>query len=424
VTDIRDGSVTERVFPRFPVRIGRNPLNDFVVDFPFLSQFHLVLELEGSRLLLRDLGSRNGTHLRTTGRVPAHQPVDLGPAGYEFAVTSLLFQASPVDIPEAAEPLDLSRAALLDGAPAAPPESTPQELYEARARLRPAFDEYRASWGRLQQALVGALGAMSAPGRAAILQEFAAASPAVAAEPDFRRISELAQVDVSKADTQGQARVESVALTAIKEVASRYVGDRPLESAADVVRFVGALRATLDAFFKAFIPLRDGHKQFESKMDIRRGSIAPPPLDGSVSVRDARTPAELARLLLDWRNPRAEAITGIESTFADLMIHQVALLDGVMRGVKSLLNELSPAAIEATAARKSRSFTFGPFRWEHLWRQFVERHSDLADEEKEAFGLIFGKDFVSAYTKFAAQARTEESPTSAAAFDGRAPPPR
>ena len=92
VTNTQDRNMIERTFDRFPVRIGRNPLNDFQIDSPFVSQFHAVLELTGNTLMLRDLGSKNGTSLRGSGKVASHQVVDLGPSNYEFAISSLFFQ--------------------------------------------------------------------------------------------------------------------------------------------------------------------------------------------------------------------------------------------------------------------------------------------------------------------------------------------
>jgi type VI secretion system protein ImpI len=83
------------------------------------------------------------------------------------------------------------------------------------------------------------------------------------------------------------------------------------------------------------------------------------------------------------------------------MIHQVALLNGVMEGVKTLLAELSPEAIEALAERKQRgALGIGPFRYKQLWDAYTERHKDLAEEERFAFELIFGPRFAAAYKRF------------------------
>lgn len=43
--------------------IGRDPANDVVVDDPNVSRFHACVVREGEKVMLRDLGSRNGTRL-------------------------------------------------------------------------------------------------------------------------------------------------------------------------------------------------------------------------------------------------------------------------------------------------------------------------------------------------------------------------
>src|SRR5678816_580302 len=83
---------------RFPVRIGRNELNDFRLDSAFVSQFHAVIELHDGRLYLRDLGSLNGTLLRGAGRAPANTPLDLEQYAGEFAIVTLIIQLRLVDV--------------------------------------------------------------------------------------------------------------------------------------------------------------------------------------------------------------------------------------------------------------------------------------------------------------------------------------
>jgi type VI secretion system protein ImpI len=119
-------------------------------------------------------------------------------------------------------------------------------------------------------------------------------------------------------------------------------------------------------------------------------------------VEDALTAEELASALLDWRKQRRpESNQAIEWVFADLMIHQMAMMTGVMQGVKSLLAELSPAAIEKALEdprRGAGGLQIGPFRYKQLWEMYATRHADLAEEDKEAFEVIFGPEFARAYT--------------------------
>lgn len=399
VTNTLDGSVMERTFDRFPVRIGRNPLSDLALDFPYVSQFHAILELQGQQLMLRDLGSRNGTHLRSAGRVPPHQPVDLGPHNYEFAISTLLFQAYPAEVRP-----DQAKLRLRGSTFAVDPEQAAQlrgqafgASAEIKREIKPYYDAYRAAWTQLFQLVSVRAGNLSAEEKQRLLEELAKESPGMAGEADFQRLASFAQARVSGVAVAQGTRNEQMALQAVKELASSYVPNRPLEGPADLLVFLAKLQGVLDVFFKSFIPLRDGYKQFETKMEIRRATMKPNQI-AQMSVETAKDPKSLAAGLLDWGDDSNEGPRQIEGTFADLMIHQVAMLDGVMRGVKSLLAELAPPAIEKLAEKKG-GLKFGPFRFEQLWKTYAERHSDLADEEKETFGLIFGPQFVKAYTQ-------------------------
>ena len=112
--------------------------------------------------------------------------------------------------------------------------------------------------------------------------------------------------------------------------------------------------------------------------------------------------AELAASLLDWRRDDARPRANLRASLAELMMHQVALLRGVMRGVKALLTELSPAVIEEALEREppARGALGRMFSRPDPWTVYKRRHSDLADEENERFRLLFGSDFVSEYRQF------------------------
>jgi type VI secretion system protein ImpI len=407
VTNTTDGTFFERTFDRFPVRIGRNPLSDLQLDFPYVSQFHVILELQGQQLMLRDLGSRNGTFVRS-GRVAPHEPLDLGPSQYEFAISILHFQAFPAEVAPESAPLRMRGASFaLDPAAAAAIRAQASALAggaspavdQVKQSLEPLYQSYRAAWTVVFQTLSTRAAALSHADRTRLLQELANEHPPLASEPDFQRLAKFASAKLQTGLGQDDERI---ALQAVKELASSYLPGRVIEGAKDLVAFVTRVQAVLDVFLKSFVPLRDGYKQFETKMDIRRGTLRPQQVVPT-SVEGAQDPRALAAGLLDWNDQTTDGPRAIEATFADLMIHQVAILDGVMRGVKSLLHELSPTAIEGLADKKGRG-GFGPFRFEGLWKTFVERHSDLADEEKETFGLIFGPEFVQAYTRMAKDA--------------------
>ena len=98
IHNTRDHSIREVTVARFPVRLGRDRFNDVVIDRPYVASFHATLELSEGKLLLRDLGARNGLLLRRKGRVTQNGTVDLEDAAYEFAIVDHVFTVSPINV--------------------------------------------------------------------------------------------------------------------------------------------------------------------------------------------------------------------------------------------------------------------------------------------------------------------------------------
>ena len=63
-------------FGRSPVRLGRNQLNDLVVNESFVSQWHGIIRFDGQRAVYVDLGSTNGTAVNGQ-RIPKNVEVPL-----------------------------------------------------------------------------------------------------------------------------------------------------------------------------------------------------------------------------------------------------------------------------------------------------------------------------------------------------------
>ena len=115
----------------------------------------------------------------------------------------------------------------------------------------------------------------------------------------------------------------------------------------------------------------------------------------------------------------------LRGSFADLMMHQVALLNGVMSGVKALLTELAPGTIEKAAMREQgrRSWLTRLFTRVDAWDLYKRRHSDLADEENERFRLLFGAEFADEYRQFVKEARDAGGEGRPGLFPSSPPPP-
>ena len=119
------------------------------------------------------------------------------------------------------------------------------------------------------------------------------------------------------------------------------------------------------------------------------------------------SPAQFAEQLLRWDDDTSAVRNRLRMSFAELMMHQVALLNGVMSGVKALLTELAPATIERAATKEKSRLTglAGFLARIDPWATYKKRHSDLADEENERFRLLFGKEFVDEYRQFTREAK-------------------
>ncbi len=185
------------------------------------------------------------------------------------------------------------------------------------------------------------------------------------------------------------------AFAAVQQLAKRYVG-RDATTPAEVASFADRLRATLDEFLLGYPALVESMSRFEEQVAVQAR-----PCDALPS-----SPAQLAAGLLDWATESDSLRRRLRASFAELTMHQMALLNGLMSGVKALLTELSPARIEKTAA----DHRHGLFGRVDPWTEYKRRHSDLADEENERFRLLFGPEFVEEYRQFTREVAVPEGP--------------
>jgi hypothetical protein len=196
--------------------------------------------------------------------------------------------------------------------------------------------------------------------------------------------------------------IDTLALQGLRELAASLVPGVPLESTGDVARFITKIHDALEVFCRTFIPLRDGYSQFVSSLDLQRASVRTAQRSTAYrSVEAAHTPEAMAMALLNPKDRSFDAPNAVEGILADLMLHQLALLEGVMRGVRALLEELSPENIERNAG------THLPFgKYKALWQTYERIFEDLY-EERQTFAVLFGPDFTAAYRQYRAGKQTE-----------------
>jgi hypothetical protein len=195
--------------------------------------------------------------------------------------------------------------------------------------------------------------------------------------------------------------LEALALRGLRELAASLVPGRSLESASDVAALITKLHDALEIFCRCFIPVREGSSRFVPTADLESTARERCRARSSayIAVERAREPHAIAAALLDWRNPAQDAPAAVENIFADLVLQQVMLEEGALRGVRALLRELSPDRIEQSADGSGRIGTLFSGRHRALWEHYAARHQELEDAN-EALTDLFGAEFARAYQRY------------------------
>jgi type VI secretion system protein ImpI len=267
----------------------------------------------------------------------------------------------------------------------------PAEIQNIRER----YDAYRKSWSELRTSIQDATMARSGEERGSFVTWLSSEFGSLSHEPDFHHLA--ASAGAKALAMRDTAQEQAIALEGLRELSGEYAPDAPTpETADDIVQFLTRVRAVLDAFFKAYLPLRDGQRELEKELGIRSS------VTSTDAIEIADSPQALAAALLGPWDEGEQPIELVESTLADVMIHHIAMLNGVMNGAKHILAEISPDAVRAAAANLqkrgvlSRGFGGG---YKVLWQAFERCHADLAEEEKQLFALLFGRQFHQAFAQ-------------------------
>lgn len=431
VEDAEGGRALQLAFLKSPVRIGRGELNDLQLDRPFVSTYHGLVQFDDDGVRYVDLGSTNGSTLdgspldrNTLVLIPPGAEVEIGTYSLRFERRTT--GERPVVAPRMTAYAE--RAARIEPAPEPLPEFArgapdPASLVEAvpdtRSRVEPEdsgrvdellqgalldldlhYTSYRGSWEYLRAAVEGSVAAMEPRDRAIALERLASRYPSLALEPQFRDLlpghGQVAPAAVptpasAPATGGGAARSDlgSHAVQMLQAFGQSYLPGAPLATREDVDGLLGRAAAVLETFARSFLELRRGYEEFGREMGVRTVQ------QGGMLHRapDAR---KLLEYLLD---PSAQGRDReLQRAFADFMIHQVALLRGVVDGAQALLAELSPEAIGKRAP--SRTFAL---RGAELWKAYEERYHEIADEDAAISELLFGNEFARAYAAMAGE---------------------
>ena len=407
VDNLKTGTSQQWAFARSPVRIGRNPMNDIALDAPFISQWHGLVRFDENVTEYFDLGSTNGT-LANGQRLTKHSPVTVG-GNVELRVLDLRFYCwrgpAPAGMMAEAETHqslsghtrtvvdaeNRTRAGAVDSVARFP------QLVQHVRQLRPLYDAYRQAWQNLVHGIRQIQSTLPADLQESAILMMQREMPALAGEDDFRKIAEERKVALA-----GSAAQAAGAAQIVTEFARALVPQLAITSLADLEKFLVRAATVLETSARAFVELRKGHTQFGSQMAVRTvGEMTP--------LHQAEEPAQVLAYLLDVQADATARIQELTCAYADIMIHQVALLNGMMEGVRSLLQRLGP---ERSSARRRRTASWAgcwPFRAGMLWRRFKARHSEFIEEERQLSAAVFGAEFARAYAQVAGEDPADKS---------------
>jgi type VI secretion system FHA domain protein len=420
VFDAETGTTSEYKFANSPVRIGRNPLNDLSLPFAFVSGWHAVIRFDDESARFFDLGSTNGT-LLDGRRVQAGEPVEIGELlSVTIGKLELRMSRGPATNTRTPAPADLRPDAqwntpgavaptaawqVVGGEPGrvGPPSLAPRpvasagtahvpmhEIHDAVAGLRPHVDGYRGAWRGLLGAVQQTLSRMDAGTRQFALTVMQREFPELAHEPEYQSL--LAEAGVgTTTPVRATAPAPDVSGPVAKLARAVRVGEDPPRTADETARFLQSVEDVLRASAKAFVELQKGQEQFGNEMGVRTIKEFTP-------LHAAGTAENVLKYLLDWTggSHRTQELVGV---YADLMIHQVALINGVLEGARGLLARLDPGEIE-------RSVTAPwPTRGAALWKQYAQRHRELLESDRLLTEAIFGPEFARAYAEVGGDGR-------------------
>jgi predicted component of type VI protein secretion system len=327
--DPTSGTEQRYEFDQSPIRIGRNPLNNVVLEGNFVSGWHGIIRFDETGTYYFDLGSTNGTCLDGK-RLPKNTAT---PITRTTRLTIYMFELIV----------------------------TPAQAGTSTAPPRP---------GSVYETLVGVPPGVVSP---TIVPE----PPSAYGLPTASRI-----VPVGRS-TPPPPSAASAHLPAPQETTL------PVSDPSAAAKLVRCLRI-IDAFSSAFMGLKKGYEQFGSEVGVR-------PLPGNTPLHRARTSQEVVEYLLNPATDPEACARNLNAVFADMGIHDVALMEGISQSVRALLAKLDPNAQDM----KVVASLWSGARAKSRWNAYVEAFNALLAEDVALHAELFGEEFATAYASVA-----------------------
>jgi type VI secretion system FHA domain protein len=400
VDDLETGATWRYAFFKSPIRVGRSELSDVPLPVPYVSSCHAVVQFDGEGVRYIDLASLNGSEL-DGAPVQPNVPAALGDDS-EVRIGHLRLRcarAEATEVTRAERPVThfsqrVSQLGLAAQPAPAPPagssgpsaaqaEAVEQALLGGGLELDLQYASYRASWEHLRSTVEQTAPGMDGPARTLLFAKLAERYPALVHEPEFRALSgepETPKAAAGRGPTTGFLRAFAESYLPASEKAPE-----------DAEKVFARIAEILEAFARSFVELRKGREEFGREMGVAV------PTEGA--LERSRDSQQLLAYLLDLRAQGRGA--ELQSSFGDLMLHQVALLNGVAEGARGLLARLDPEAVSASAQG------IRLLKAAAQWKVYEDRWHELADDPGGVSDAIFGAEFARAYTAIVGR-RAEE----------------
>ena len=388
-------------FDSSPVRLGRNPLNEMTVSDSTVSQWHGLFRFDERELSYVDLGSTNGTALNGT-RVRRNESIALQP-GDLLQISRIDIKLSRAKLPKEnlsskqctffAESEERDRTMMMEAGSAlaaavASLKANAKAVDQLTLQCSTAYEKYTGSLNDAVEHLALCLEQLPAAQRGPTMLALKKRLPALAETSAFRKLGGKLGL-----------HPEQLGHVDIEEWLGRLLygldGADGAKGKFDVHDVMPRLGAILETFAQAYLDLQDGHQQFLAGMGIRLNTDAGEQLAHAGNAREA-----LAYLL---KGDGKERMRELHRAFADLALHQVGLLNGVVEGVRGLLGEIRPESIaglpddeDSGEVRRGSGGGFFGSRVKQWWRDYAEKYGELLSEERFTRHM-FGKAFSRAY---------------------------
>jgi predicted component of type VI protein secretion system len=400
IQDARSGHVEVTYFRHSPIRVGRNTLNDLVLDEPTLSSWHAQLSFDDDGIWVIDVGSTNGSVVNGARLAPSEAiwidegaVVQLGGKRLTVSRQDETDSRRPRRNPLAAAPERLLTAmTVFDVAPnpreaaAAAAESGERATVMAIGTLaqlqylRAAIDTIAPARKAYMDAVASQLDAVPPLARGQILTQL------VREYPDLARSSELAAL-VARHGLPADQIVDPPARKMMEDLLGQRLFGAQGEDISDA-RVLSRAAILLQTFADALVELLRSRAQVASELGMTPGSV---PASGK----------ELLASLLDFKVDGTERSSMLIRHFADLATTQLGLVSATREGVRAILDELTPEAVQRQANAESGGiWDMLPENPWKLWKAFLRAHSDLREGDRFS-RVLFGPRFQRAFLSVA-----------------------